>query len=132
VRCSLDVTERGDCRPHGVRRRQSDELPKQAAAHPGPDAREFRPGGFFLEIRLIFPKSDGVVTILGNTAYLTKRLPVSLCIASNNLCGKHMRKSRLFKRLLKSLRNEHRFTATEYGILAALTIIAAEQMAMKI
>jgi Flp pilus assembly pilin Flp len=38
----------------------------------------------------------------------------------------------MFERLRKILRNEGRFTAAEYGILAALMIIVAEQMAMKI
>jgi hypothetical protein len=38
----------------------------------------------------------------------------------------------MFERLLKILRNEGRFTAVECGILAALMIIVAEQMAMKI
>jgi Flp pilus assembly pilin Flp len=36
-------------------------------------------------------------------------------------------------RVLRSiLQNEGRFTAVEYGIIAALTVVAAEQMAMKI
>jgi Flp pilus assembly pilin Flp len=38
----------------------------------------------------------------------------------------------VFGLLLSILKNEGRFTAVEYGIMAALTVVAAEQMAMKI
>ena len=38
----------------------------------------------------------------------------------------------MFRVLLSILKNESRFTAVEYGIMVALTVVAAEQMAMKI
>ncbi len=38
----------------------------------------------------------------------------------------------MFGTLFKILRNQGRFTAVEYRIMAALTIVAVEQMAMKI
>jgi hypothetical protein len=38
----------------------------------------------------------------------------------------------MFGVLLTILKNKGRFTAAEYGIMAALTVVAAEQMAMKI
>jgi Flp pilus assembly pilin Flp len=38
----------------------------------------------------------------------------------------------MFRVLLSFLKNEGRFTAVEYGIMVALTAVAAEQMAVKI
>jgi hypothetical protein len=70
--------------------------------------------------------SRTTVTILGCSSALTGPLTLR---PSNAVAWRFRVRGRMLRVIFKLWQNEGRFTATEYGILAGLTVIAVERLA---